>query len=46
VEQGYAKGFRWAEAGWILEDNAPMRNALVRMGFEIYKTYRLYERAL
>jgi len=45
-ENGYAKGFRWAEAGWILEDNFPMRNGLLRMGFEAYKTYRLYDKAL
>jgi hypothetical protein len=44
--EGVARGYRWAEAGWILEDNRPMRNALVRMGFEAYKTYRLYERRL
>jgi GNAT superfamily N-acetyltransferase len=45
-EEGYRKGYRWAEAGWILEDNHAMRNALVRMGFEVYKTYRLYDRRL
>jgi len=45
-ENGYAKGYRWAEAGWILEDNFPMRNGLEHMGFEAYKTYRLYDRAL
>lgn len=45
-EEGYQKGFRWAEAGWILEDNQPMRNGLERMGFEVYKTYRLYDRPL
>jgi len=45
-EKAVARGYRWAEAGWILEDNLPMRNALVRMGFEVYKTYRLYERPL
>lgn len=45
-ENGYAKGYRWAEAGWILEDNFPMRNGLVHMGFEAYKTYRLYDKAL
>jgi GNAT superfamily N-acetyltransferase len=45
-ERGYARGFRWAEAGWILEDNHPMRNGLTRMGFEVYKTYRIYERPL
>lgn len=45
-EEGYRKGYRWAEAGWILEDNAPMKNALVHMGFEVYKTYRVYDRPL
>ena len=45
-ENGYARGYRWAEAGWILEDNFPMRNGLLHMGFEAYKTYRLYDRAL
>ncbi|HWP37695.1 MAG TPA: hypothetical protein VNL18_09125 [Gemmatimonadales bacterium] len=45
-EKGYALGYRWAEAGWILEDNAAMTNALLRMGFEQYKTLRLYDRAL
>ena len=39
-------GTRWAEAGWILEDNVPMNNGLVRMGWTRYKTYRLYERSL
>ena len=41
-----ARGMNWCEAGWILEDNAPMCNALVRLGFTPYKTYRLYDRKL
>jgi len=45
-EDGYARGYRWAEAGWILEDNHAMVNGLRRMGFEPYKTYRIYERPL
>lgn len=45
-ERGYALGYRWAEAGWILEDNHPMRNGLQRLGFEVYKTYRMYDRPL
>jgi GNAT superfamily N-acetyltransferase len=45
-EQGWKKGFRWAEAGWILEDNLPMINGLERLGFERYKRYRIYERPL
>ncbi len=45
-EKGYAKGYRWAEAGWILEDNVAMNNGLVRLGFENYKTLRFYDRRL
>ena len=45
-EKGYALGYRWAEAGWILEDNAAMNNGLLRMGFERYKTLRLFDRPL
>lgn len=45
-EHGRAKGYDWAEAGWILEDNPAMKNGLVRMGFEVYKTYRMYDRPL
>ncbi|HSD66393.1 MAG TPA: N-acetyltransferase [Vicinamibacteria bacterium] len=43
-ENGRARGYDWAEAGWILEDNLSMINGLTRMGFEVYKTYRVYER--
>ena len=39
-------GIRWAEAGWILEDNALMNNALERMGFRVYRRYRVYQRTL
>jgi hypothetical protein len=45
-EKGYALGHRWAEAGWILENNAPMNNGLLRMGFDAYKTLRFYDRPL
>lgn len=43
-EEARRKGFVWGEAGWILEDNHAMRNGLTRMGFEVYKTYRVYDR--
>ncbi len=45
-DKGYALGYRWGEAGWILEDNAAMNNGLLRMGFERYKTLRLFDRPL
>jgi len=36
----------WGEAGWILEDNAAMNAGLIKMGFTVYKTYRLLDRPL
>jgi GNAT superfamily N-acetyltransferase len=45
-ENAVRKGYHWGEAGWILEDNLPMVNGLVRMGFEAYRTYRVYDRAI
>ena len=40
------RGYQWGEAGWILEDNRLMNNAIVRLGFRRYKTYRVYDKAL
>jgi GNAT superfamily N-acetyltransferase len=40
------RGYRWAEASWILETNDMMNRAIQLMGGEIYKTYRVYEKAL
>lgn len=34
------------EASWILEDNPDMNKPLIRMGFDAYKTYRIYEKSL
>ena len=45
-EKGRALGHRWAEAGWILEDNPAMSNALEHIGFQRYKTLRMYDRQL
>ena len=28
---------------WILETNGPMNNALIHLGYELQKTYRLYD---
>ena len=39
-------GYRRSEASWILEDNAMMRRILERMGWVVYKTYRVYEKPL
>lgn len=45
-KHGVAHGFAWGEAGWILEDNTPMNRGLEFMGFEKYKTLRMYDRLL
>jgi GNAT superfamily N-acetyltransferase len=45
-EKGHALGFRWAEVGWILEDNSLANNEVTRLGFRRYKTLRLYDRSL
>lgn len=39
-------GMYWGEGGWILADNEPMKLGLTKMGFQQYKTYRLYDRPL
>jgi GNAT superfamily N-acetyltransferase len=44
--KGGERGIGWGEAGWILEDNAAMNAGLVKMGFTVYKTYRLLDRPL
>lgn len=44
--KGTGMGIGWGEAGWILEDNPVMNAGLRKMGFRVYKTYRLYERSL
>lgn len=39
-------GMYWGEAGWILEDNTAMNLGLEKMGFRVYRTYRMYDKAL
>lgn len=39
-------GITEAEYSWILEDNVPMRHILDGFGARIYKTYRIYGKAL
>lgn len=43
---GSAAGIEVGEFSWILEDNVPMRKPLERIGSEVYKRYRIYDRAL
>jgi GNAT superfamily N-acetyltransferase len=39
-------GYRWGEMSWILESNDAMNRAIRHMGGTVYKTYRMYERAI
>src|SRR5689334_1959476 len=41
-----ARGLTQVELSWILEDNLPMRRVLEGIGAKIYKTYRIYQKAI
>jgi hypothetical protein len=43
---GNARGYDWCEASWLLETNAAIRNGMERIGFRVYKTYRIYDKSL
>lgn len=45
-EEAPKNGYPLVECSWILEDNWPMRRGLERMGAQLYKTYRVYEKNL
>ena len=40
------QGLHRAEYSWILENNMPMRHILEGLSARIYKTYRIYGKAL
>lgn len=46
MRQGMKKGYRFADLGWILENNDLMNRELGNMGAKIYKRYRIYEMGL
>jgi GNAT superfamily N-acetyltransferase len=39
-------GYKFAESGWVLEDNEMMNRSAKLVLAEVYKTYRMYEKAL
>lgn len=41
--RGTAKGYKWGEFSWILENNVMMNRAAQLMGARVYKTYRMYQ---
>jgi hypothetical protein len=44
--RGREIGIEWGELSWTLEDNYPVNLAIKVMKGELYKRYRLYEKAL
>ncbi len=46
AEAAMKKGYTMGEASWILENNMPMRLAAEKLGWKVYKTYRIFEKAL
>lgn len=46
AKRGERLGYQWGELSWTLEDNHPINLGIKSMGAKVYKTYRVYERAL
>jgi len=46
IKEGNRKGVRGAEISWVLEDNLPMKQTAEKLGAEVYKTYRIYDKEL
>jgi hypothetical protein len=46
ARRAVAAGYTTGEASWILANNDMMNRAIAMMGAHVYKTYRIYEKAL
>lgn len=46
AKRGAAKGYQWGELSWTREDDAPINLGIRSMGAYVYKTYRVYRKAL
>ena len=46
IRTGLSRGIPAGEFSWVLEDNTVMRAGLEKIGGQVYKTYRLYDRPL
>ena len=44
--RGKERGIEWGELSWTLEDNHPVNLAIKVMRGELYKRYRIYEKAI
>ncbi len=45
-KNGMKKGYKWGEFSWILETNTLMNRVSRLLGAHIYKTYRMYQKAI
>jgi GNAT superfamily N-acetyltransferase len=45
-QRSMKRGYRGVEFSWVLEDNTLANRSAVAMGARLYKTYRLYEKAV
>jgi GNAT superfamily N-acetyltransferase len=41
-----AKGYKWGETSWQLEDNDAINKFVMSIGGEVYKKFRIYERGI
>lgn len=46
LRTGFGLGFKRVESSWILEDNTAVQRVIQLFGGEVYKRYRLYEKAV
>ena len=46
LRTGFRLGFKRVESSWILEDNIAVQRVIELFGGQVYKRYRLYEKAL
>jgi GNAT superfamily N-acetyltransferase len=44
--RGVARGYRWGEFSWVLENNRLMNRVPENLGYQRYKTYRVYDYTL
>jgi ribosomal protein S18 acetylase RimI-like enzyme len=46
LRTGFRLGFKRVESSWILEDNTAVQRVIQLFGGKVYKTYRLYDKAV
>jgi GNAT superfamily N-acetyltransferase len=46
VKNAHKKGYEFGEGSWMLENNDMMNRGARSLGGEVYKTYRIYQKAL